>query len=429
MTVERQSGVAGAIARLFVAEKEELPAVLAGFVLFFLLFTSYFMLRPVRETMGIAGGVDNLPWLFMGTFLVTLAVVPFYGWLSARVSRRQLVPAAYLIVAASLAGFGGGMAADPDNVWLGRAFYIWLSMLNLFVVSLGWSLMADVFRPGQAKRVFAPMAAGASLGGLCGPAVSLLLVEPVGHSGLLFISAGLLASSLVAVAYLLRWRAAHGPAESAVENAARPIGGSVLAGITLVARSPYLLGISFFVLLLVSASTFLYFQQARLVEATFETREAQTQVFAAIDVAVQSLTILIQLFVTGRLSQKLGVTVLLTAVPLLMVAGFLALAVAGAFPVLVAVIILRRVGEYALVRPGREMLFTTVDNETKYKAKNAIDTVVYRGGDMVSAWIETAINALGGAMVVALLGAALAAVWAGVGWKLGRIHDHKAAPV
>jgi ATP:ADP antiporter, AAA family len=415
------------LARLIVAEPDEVPAVLGSFMLFFLLFAGYFMLRPVRETMGIAGGVDNLQWLFLGTFIATLVVVPVYGALSAHIQRRRLLPATYVFFALTKIGFAAALIALPDDVWTGRAFYIWLSVYNLFVISIAWSLMADVLRPGQAKRLFAQVAAGASLGGLAGPLLSGVLVASVGHAGLLLISAGLLVASLACVSFLLRWRAAHNPQQQAEEDPGRAIGGSMWAGLTLILRSPHLIGISLFVLLLTSVSTFLYFEQARLVEAAFPDPTRQTQVFSAIDATVQALTILVQLFVTGQLAKRLGVTFLLTAVPVAMVAGFAALAAAATFPVLALVIVIRRVGEYALARPGREMLFAPLDPESKYKAKNAIDTVVYRGGDAVSAWLKAGIDAIStGPAAAAIAGAGIAAAWAVTGYRLGRGYDRRA---
>ena len=411
------------LARLIVAEPHEVPAVLAGHVLFFLLFASYFMLRPVRETFGIAGGVDNLQWLYLGTFLATLVVVPLYGTLAKKVERRRLLPATYIFSAAVMAGFGLSLMTDPDNIWTARAFYIWLSVFNLFVISIAWSLMADVFNADQGHRLFGQIAAGASLGGLTGPLLSGFLVGPLGHAGLLFLSIGLLLATLIAARFLIGWRERSGHPEDRDNPPEARIGGSIWAGLTLILRSPYLLGISLFVILLTSVSTFLYFEQARVVEATFPDRTAQTRVFSAIDFTVQSLTIFIQIFVTGRLTRRLGVTVLLTAVPLTMMLGFGLLALAATFPVLAFVMIVRRVGEYALVRPGREMLFTNVDAETKYKAKNAIDTFVYRGGDAVSAWANVGIVAIGTTAAASIVGATVAAAWGAVGWLLGRRHD------
>ncbi|WP_454733353.1 MULTISPECIES: NTP/NDP exchange transporter [Cupriavidus] len=408
-------------------------AVVAGFLFFFCLFASYFMLRPVRETMGIAGGVQNLQWLFTATFVVMLVAIPIYGLCSARLPRRRFVPWVYAFFVANLVGFALATRAAPDNLWLARAFYVWLSVFNLFVVSVAWSLMADVFRPGQARRLFALLAAGASAGGLAGPVLGGWLVPRIGLTGLMLLSAALLAATLPGAGFLFGWRRHAGAgvpvADDPVlpQDPARPIGGGLWAGLTLVARSRYLLGIGLFVILLATASTFLYFEQARLVAQTFPSRTQQTQVFSAIDAVVQGLTILVQVFFSGRVARRYGVTMLLSAVPLATGLGFLALALWPAFGVLAAVMILRRVGEYALLRPGREMLFTVVDAETKYKAKNVIDTAVYRAGDAVSAWIKTAIDAFSGhPAVVALTGAVLALGWAWLGWWLGCRHEGRA---
>lgn len=422
---EAPAAPARGLARLIVAKPFEVPAVLGGFLLFFLLFTSYFMLRPVRETFGIAGGVDNLQWLFTGTFVATLVVVPLYGWASSRLPRRRLLPILYVASAAVMASFATSLAVDPDNIWIARAFYIWLSVFNLFVISVAWSLMADLFERDQGHRLFGQIAAGASLGGLAGPLISAFLVAPLGEAGLLFLSTGILLLTLLCVRFLIGWRDRVGPKadEGSQSPAPERIGGSIWAGLTLILRSPFLLAIAGFVVLLATASTFLYFEQARIVQATFPDRTSQTQTFAAIDAAVQSLTILIQIFLTGRLAKRLGVTVLLVAVPVMMMFGFGLLAFAATFPVLVFVMMARRIGEYALVRPGREMLFTAVDTETKYKAKNAIDTVVYRSGDAIAGWVYAGIVAVASTGGVAIAGAALAGLWGLIGFMIGRRHD------
>lgn len=412
------------LARLIVAERDEVPAVADGFALFFFLFASYFMLRPVRETFAIAGGVDNIQWLWTGTFVATLVVVPIYGWVASRMERRRLLPILYSASAVVMAAFAASLAVDPENVWIARAFYIWLSVMNLFVISIAWSLMTDMFERDRGHRLFGQIAAGASLGGLAGPLISGLLVSSVGEPGLLLISTALLLTTLFFVRRLLAWRERMGPR---ADGPPPPrIAGSVWAGLTLIARSPYLLSISAFVLLLTTATTFLYFEQARIVEATFPDRAQQTQVFATLDVVVQALTIGIQLFFTGRLARRLGVTVLLVAVPATMMFGFGLLAMAATFPVLAFVMIVRRVGEYALVRPGREMLFAPLDAETKYKAKNAIDTLVYRGGDLISGWAYTGIVAVASLSVVGFAGMAVAGVWALLGFAIGRRHDREA---
>lgn len=397
------------------------PAVLGGLLLFYLLFCGYFMLRPVRETMGVAGGVENLQWLFTGTFIATLASLPLFGWLASKVQRRHILPWTYGFFASNLWLFAVLFARDPDEVWTARAFYIWLSVFNLLTISLAWSVLADLFSTAQGKRLFGLLAAGASLGGLSGPVLGTVLVAPLGHAGLLVLAGAFLLGSIGATLFLQRWRARH-PLLAQVERAdSRPLGGNPFAGATAVLRSPYLLGIALFVVLLASVSTFLYFEQARIISETFTDRTRQTQVFGLIDSVVQALAILTQVFLTGRLARRLGVGMLLVAVPLVMAVGFLWLALAPVFAVFVVVMVVRRAGEYALVRPGREMLFTVLPAEDKYKAKNFIDTVVYRGGDALSGWVKRALDVLGEHPQLAMsIGALIALGWAGTGGWLGR---------
>ncbi|MBB3103266.1 NTP/NDP exchange transporter [Azomonas macrocytogenes] len=419
------------LTKLLNLEPREAPAVLAGLLMFFLLFTGYFMLRPVRETMGVAGGVENLQWLFTGTFVATLVALPLFGWLASKVSRRRIVPWVYGFFVLNLLGFAVALASRPDDPWIARAFYIWLSVFNMLTISLAWSVMADIFVTGEAKRLFALIAGGASLGGLTGPILGTLLVAPLGHAGLLVLSAVLLASSALAAVWLHRWRDHH-PVEAGASTdepvRRKPLGGNPFAGATAVFHSRYLLGIAVFVVLLASVTTFLYFEQARMVAEYFPDRVRQTQVFGLIDTVVQTLAILTQVFLTGRIAQKLGVGVLLVAVPLVMAAGFLWLALAPVFAVFVVVMVVRRAGEYALVRPGREMLYTVVPAEQKYKAKNFIDTVVYRGGDAASGWVKRGLDLIGEHPALAMIiGAALALVWALTGVGLGRAQQRREA--
>lgn len=426
-------GIALAVQRLFNLKPREGPAVMAGLLMFFLLFAGYFMLRPVRETMGVAGGVRNLQWLFTATFVATLVALPLFGWLASRVSRRRIQAWAYAFFVVNLLGFAVSLATQPDNLWVARAFYVWLSVFNLMTISLAWSVLADVLSSAQARRLFAIMAGGASLGGLAGPILGTALVGTIGHAGLLVLSALMLAGSAVAGLALQRWRDHHPLAVDEDQARSRPLGGNPLAGATAVLRSPYLLGIALFVVLLATANTFLYFEQARLVAETFPDRTRQTQVFGLIDIIVQALALVTQFFLTGRIAQRLGVSVLLVAVPVVMAGGFLWLAFSPVFAVLAIVMVVRRAGEYALVRPGREMLYTAVDPEQKYKAKNFIDTVVYRGGDAVSGWIKHGIDLIAGQPAMAMIiGSLLALAWAGNGLVLGRAYrqreDSREAP-
>ncbi|EGB95158.1 MULTISPECIES: NTP/NDP exchange transporter [Pseudomonas] len=405
------------------------PAVIAGLLLFYCLFTGYFMLRPVRETMGVAGGVDNLQWLFTGTFIASLACLPVFGWLASGVQRRFILPCTYGFFVSNLLLFAVLFTSTPDNLWAARAFYIWLSVFNLLTISLAWSVLADLFSTAQGKRLFGLLAAGASLGGLSGPILGTLLVAPLGHAGLLLLAAAFLLGSVGASLFLQRWRQRQPLPAHAERSATRPLGGNPLAGATAVLRSPYLLGIALFVVLLASVSTFLYFEQARIVSQTFTDPTRQTQVFGLIDSVVQALAILTQVFLTGRLARRLGVGMLLMAVPVVMAVGFLWLALAPVFAVFVMVMVVRRAGEYALVRPGREMLFTVLPAEDKYKAKNFIDTVVYRGGDALSGWLKRALDVMGEHPQLAMLiGAVLAVAWAATGAWLGRRQAHMDNP-
>ncbi|HMN38074.1 MAG TPA: MFS transporter [Hyphomicrobium sp.] len=416
----------GRLAAAFDVTSDEAPAVTAGAAMFFFLFTGYFMLRPVRETMGLAGGIDKLQWLFSATFVATLIALPLFGWLASRARRRRILPWTYGFFILNLAAFAASFLHNPDDIWVARAFYVWLSVFNLLAISLAWSVLADLLPVAQGKRLFAIIAAGASLGGLTGPILGTLLVAPLGHAGLMLSSALLLGISALCGEALQRWRDRNPLAEQTPSDRTRPLGGNAFAGATEVLASGYLLLICAFVVLLAVVSTFLYFEQARLVAETFPDRTRQTQVFGMIDTAVQTATILIQLFLTGRIAKSLGIGVLLTAVPLAMAAGFLWLAFSPVFAVLAGVMVARRVGEYALVRPAREMLYTVLRPEEKYKAKNFIDTVVYRGGDAVGGWIKAGLDMLAGHPAAAMsIGAGLALAWAATGAALGRLQRAK----
>ena len=426
MNERNDNPVMRAIAKLFNIEGREASAVLAGLLMFFFLFVGYFMLRPVRETMGIAGGVDNLQWLFTATFVATLAALPLYGWIASKAARRRILPWTYGFFVLNLLAFAAGLLAQPENLWLARSFYVWLSVFNLLTISLAWSVLADLMATRQAKRLFALIAAGASLGGLTGPLLGTLLVAPLGHAGLLMLSAAFLAASAISAMWLQRWRDKHPLATEDTSARQKPLGGNPFAGATAVFKSKYLMAIAIFVILLTSVSTFLYFEQARLVAETFTDRTRQTQIFGTIDTVAQSLSILTQVLVTGRVAQRLGVSVLLVAVPLIVAAGFVWLALSPVFAVFVVVMVVRRAGEYAFVRPGREMLYTVVPAEDKYKAKNFIDTVVYRGGDAISAWVKRGLDLLAEHPATAMIiGAVIALVWAGSGGLLGRWHRQR----
>ncbi len=408
------------IDRLLRLKRNEARGVAPALLMFFLLFTGYFMLRPVRETMGIVGGVKNLQWMFTATFVATFACMPLFGWLATKVARRAILRWTYVFFAAHLAAFAIGFQIAPDNVWLARIFYVWLSVFNLITISVAWSQLADLFPLNDAKRLFGLMASGASVGGLCGPLLGAVLVGFVGHAGLMFLSTALLLCAFVASNATLRWRDRHPLPDDDGSNR-HALDGSFLAGATTVIRSRYLLMMAAFVMLLASATTFLYLEQARIVESYFPDATQQTQVFSILDIVVQSLALVTQIFFTGWIAERLGLRLLLTIVPLVVAVGFVCLAFSPAFAIFAVVMVVRRAGEYALVRPGREMLFTQVSNEAKYKAKNFIDTTVYRGADAISAWVKTGVDMIGQQpAIAALFGAAIALIWAGSGNSLAR---------
>jgi AAA family ATP:ADP antiporter len=401
-----------------------------AFLYFFTLLSSYYIVRPMRDEMGIAGGVDNLQWLFTGTFVAMLAVVPLFGWVSSRFERRRFLPAVYYFFIVNLLLFFVLFSSGITHAWVARAFFIWTSVFNLFVVSVFWSFMADIFSNAQARRLFGFIAAGGTAGAICGPLLTTALAMPLGPANLLPLSAGLLGVAVVCVHHLGAWRSTVGERDAAQPEDGRAIGGQVLAGVQLVLRSPYLLGICLLMLLFTTLATFLYFQQAQIVRDSFSDPAQRTAVFAAMDLAVNVVTLLFQVLLTGRLVQWLGLGWTLALIPLLLAAGFLALGLSPVLAVLVVVQVLRRAGNYAIMRPAREMLYVVLGREEKYKAKNFIDTVVYRGGDALSAWAYAGLTALGLSLsAIALVAVPLSLLWAGIAYRLGqaqtrRSNDH-----
>lgn len=411
------------LSRLAPIHAHEAPAVVAAFLLFFCFWAGYFAVRPVRETVGTLLGRDRVADLWVVTWIASLAIVPLYGWIVARFRRTTFLPLTYGFVGGVLALVGVALQGETISIGVGQFFYVFISVLNLFLISMFWSFLLELFNSEQTKRLFGVIAAGGTAGALVGPFISDMLVERIGNSGILFLGAGLFFAAIVAQRVLLRiWHESASSSASAQQaRSDRPIGGNPFAGFTLVLRSPYLLGIALFIVMISTVNTFLYFEQLRLVELTFPDTTERTRIFARLDWIVQTLTILSQVFLTGRIAERFGVTALLTIVPFAMVFGFLALAATGTFAVLAVVFVLRRACEYAFIRPGREMLYSPLDKETKYKAKNVNDVPVYRGADALAAQVNSGLSAAGvGAAGVALLGAAVAAAWGLIGWWLGR---------
>ncbi len=415
-------------------EAGEVRATLLGFAWFFCLLGGYYLLRPLRDALGLAGGARELQWLFTGTFVAMLAVVPLFGALVARLPPRRFVPLAYRFFTASLLAFGASIALDVQGVWVERVFFVWVSVFNLFVVSIFWSVLADVFSNAQGRRLFGFIAAGGTAGTFVGPALAAALVGTLGPVALTLLAALLLEAALQCFHRLRPRRAASpgpGPAGEDGDGDAdggRPIGGGVLDGLGLIARSPYLLGLCGYLLLHTAASTFLYVEQGRIVAEAFTDTASRTRFFALVDLGVSTLTLALQVFVTGRLIRRLGLAAALVLLPLASALAFVAVAWSPALLVLAGAQALRRACDYAIARPAREVLFTVVSRAAKYKAKNAIETVVYRGGDAASGWLSAGLGALGvGFAGLAAIAVPLSALWALLSLWLAREQERRRA--
>jgi AAA family ATP:ADP antiporter len=409
--------------RVVEVREEEVRALLLSAAYFFCILSAYYVIRPIRDEMAVAGGVRNLPWLFTGTLVTMLLVNPPFAVLVARFSRRRFVSITYRFFMTNLAAFFllFSVSQSTHGVWIGRAFFVWTSVFNMFVVSIFWAFMADVFRTDQSKRLFGFIGVGGTLGGLVGAAITASFVEQVGSANLLLVSIVLLELAVFFVRRLSGLFASLRRGSDAVVQEEQPIGGSALAGFTHIARSPYLLGICAYLLCYTFAATVLYFQQASIADQYFTVRAARTAFFAKIDFAVNALTVLTQLFLTGRIVRVLGVGVTLTLLPAVCIVGFTSLGLVPTLAVLVVFQVLRRAGEFAVTRPTRETLYTVVSREDRYKAKSLIDTFVYRSGDQIAAWSYTFLAWLGlGLTTIAFMVAPLAGLWLLIGLWLGR---------
>jgi AAA family ATP:ADP antiporter len=377
---------------------EEVRAMLWSFAYFFCLLASYYILRPLRDEMGVAGGVRNLQWLFTATFLVMLAAVPVYGALVARVRRRLFIPLVYHFFVANLAVFWLLLTLDVEKQTVARVFFVWVSVFVLFAVSVFWSFMADVWRSEQGKRLYGFIAAGGSAGALAGPAITIGLAGTIGTTNLLVVTALLLE---LAVLCAMRLETATHEDEKQPEAAAT--GGGAIDGILMVLRSPYIAGIMLWVALLSVAATFLYFEQAAIVAAASDDPAVRTKIFATVDLSVGVLTLIVQFCATGKLIARFGVGPALALVPLVFAVGFAVLAAAPVLAVVVAFQALQRTANFAISNPAREVLFTVVARDEKYKAKNVIDIVAVRGADALGGWLFTGLRALGSVSVAAVL--------------------------
>ncbi len=407
-------------------KREEFVPLVWAFVYFFCLLCGYSILRPVRDEMAIEGGLKHLPWMMTATFLTMLAATPLFGWLSARCSRYRLLLTVYAFFIVNLLAFYALMMSHLYPEWVARSFFVWLSVMNLFIVSVFWSFMADLFTPEQGARLFGVIAAGGSSGALVGPLITTGLTFVVPVSVLMLASMLFLTLCLGCVYRLDRW----GREQSAHHQSrpGDPLRGSFLAGIRLTMSSPYLLGICGYLAFLTVTATFLYLEQTRLVSEYLDQPEARTRLFSSLDFTTGLLTWLTQIFVTKRVISRFGLVAPLLFLPVISLIGFLGIALWPTLAVYVVFSVLRRVGEYALSKPAREVLFTVVSREEKYKAKNFIDTAISRGGDASTGWLVTGVRALGATTAhIALACVPLMIAWAWLATVLAREEKRRSA--
>ena len=422
MSQENTTFVQRTLARACDIQPHEVRATLGSFSLVLVLMGAYYILRPVRDALASDWTDTEVSWLWTLTFFFSVIAVSLYGAAVTRVRFHRLVPSVYTCFALSFALFYLGTQLLSERDLLDKAFYVWISLFSLFNISVFWSFMADVFSKPQATRLFGFIGAGASVGAIGGPALAALLVGDLGTDPLLLVASCMLLVTVPVIRWLQHLKLAELSNEgvAAGERDFDYIGGNPLAGFSEFLQSRYLLGIGLFIFLYTSIGSFVYFELKNLL-AEYD-RATRSQIWAGMDLVVNSLTVLVAAFATGRIAKRMGLSFTLASVPVLIGVGMLILAAAPMVSVVVAVQIVRRAGNYAISRPAREMLFTAVDRETRFKAKPVIDIVIYRGGDMLNAWGFTALTqGLGlGLGAVAGVGALIAALWAVVGIYLGR---------
>ncbi len=406
-------------------EPNELTATLLSFAFVFILMTAYFILRPVRDALSSDWTDEQLSWLWTSTFFFSLVAVSIYGAVISRVRFRIIVPSVYTFFAATFIGFYVVGSALGDNDYVNRAYYVWLSVFSLYHLSVFWTFMSGLYNKDQAKRLFSIIAMGASAGAIVGPSIPTFFADNIGTLNLLLIAAVLLLLPIPIIWKLEQLRGEQlGNADLQADlSGEQKLAGNPFSGFTNFVSSPYLLAIGLFILLYVVMNTFIYFELRKML-GDFD-REVRAQIWGGIDLAVNSLALVTALFATGRLATRVGMPATLALIPALMVGGWVIVALSPVLAVLIGLQVTRRAGNYAITRPGREMLYTAVDADTRFKAKPVIDIVVYRGGDVLTAWTYTALTAtLGlGLAGVAAVSAGIAAVWAAAGIFLGRAYD------
>jgi ATP:ADP antiporter, AAA family len=406
------------------ATPQERAAALWSFAYFFALLAGYYVLRPLRDQMGIAGGTKALPWLFTATFLALLASQPVYGALVANLPRRLFIPIVYHFFVANLALFWILLTLGIAPVIVARIFFIWVSVFSLFAVAVFWSFMADLFTAEQGKRLFGFIGAGGTAGGLLGPVITIGLSVPLGPVNLLIVAAVLIELAVLCVYRLDR----AAKVSSGFQPEPRRVGGSAFAALPELFTSPYLLGVAGWVSLLSFCATITYFEQANIVSANVHGAAAQTRIFAGIDLAVGLLSLMTQIFATGQVLKRLGTGVAAAALPTVYIVGFAALFSAPTLAVVIGLQVVQRWMNFAVANPARQVFFTVLDREEKYKAKNLIDVVVYRGSDALYGWVFDSLQTLGLKLgAIAIVALPFAACWLVLSTALGRVQESRAA--
>ncbi|MDB4829015.1 MFS transporter [Gammaproteobacteria bacterium] len=402
-------------------KEREVKAVVFSFLFVVVLMSAYYILRPVRDAMASDWTDAEVSWLWTLNFFISTVIVALYGIMVSKFRFRLLVPAMYGIFAGSFIIFYVLGSIYEDSILIDKAFYVWVSVFSLFHISVFWSFMSELFSKEQSSRLFGVIAVGASVGGLIGPSITAIFSVSLGTDKLMLIASTMLLIPIPIIFFLQSLKTKELNNEVLITPISnQSIGGNPLAGFKMFFSNPYLLSIGVFILLYTGISSFVYFELKNLLSDF--SRPERSVIWAQMDLAVNILAISTGLFATGRIVTRFGMPATIAMVPIIICIGLLILAISPLLGVVMILQIVRRAGNYAVTRPAREMLFTLVNQETRFKAKPVIDIVAYRGGDMITAWLFTGLTqGLGlGLAAVAAIGAGIAGLWALVGIYLGR---------
>ena len=418
------------LARLMSVTDHMMPherkAAILAFACHFLLLSSYYILRPLRDTMATVFGVDELQNLFTGTFILTLLFSPLFSWFAARAALSRLLPGVFWFFLSNLLIFYVLVVVAPDNRWVAAAYYCWFSTVNLILVSIFWTFMADLFSAGQATRLYGFIAAGGSLGAIMGSLITTSLVQTVGMDGLLLIAIAVFLAVILLLHRMMREKQTLHERGLDTQNTTldHTLPGNPFRGFELLLKSNFMIGQTIFMLLMTWISTVLYFLQTDLISQAYSDVELRTIAFADVDLFVNISSAVISVLGLGQLMRRFGVTASLVISPVIMVVACLGVIIAPTLFMVQTARALQRISQYAIARPSREVLFTVVDQQSKYKAKNVIDTVGYRFGDLPAAWMQAGMRVAGFGLVgVVAMGVAVSTAWGFVAFALGRRYE------